>query len=160
MPEYIVMFPADNEAEMDARSDAQRQVVFDVDYEFGQLLAALGGAVTGGAGLRRSKHARTIRRGSGSGAEVTEGPWVESVEQLSGFFIVTCEDYDSLVQAAEVLVRASPRRGGSSGCRVLTRRCGAYVAPRVRVWQRLAAERTSSKALGPPGILLSSSIAG
>ena len=108
MPEYIVMFPADNEAEMDARSDAQRQVVFDVDYEFGQLLAALGGAVTGGAGLRRSKHARTIRRGSGSGAEVTEGPWVESVEQLSGFFIVTCEDYDALVQAAEVLVRAHP----------------------------------------------------
>jgi hypothetical protein len=93
---------------MDARSDADRQAVFDVDYEFGQLLAAHGGAVTGGVGLRRSKHARTIKRGPGSGALVTEGPRAESVEQLSGFFIVTCDDYDALVQAAKVLVRAHP----------------------------------------------------
>jgi hypothetical protein len=39
---------------------------------------------------------------------VTEGPFAESVEQLSGFFLVTCDDYDALVEAAEVLVRAHP----------------------------------------------------
>ena len=39
---------------------------------------------------------------------VTEGPFTETVEQLSGFFLVTCDDYDALVQAAEVLVRVHP----------------------------------------------------
>ena len=32
----------------------------------------------------------------------------ESVEQLSGFFIVSCDDYGALVEAAQVLVRAHP----------------------------------------------------
>src|SRR6478752_5359593 len=89
VPDYVVMFPADSEAEMDARSDADRQAVFDTDYEFGQLLAARGGAVTGGAGLQRSRHARTLRRGPESRAFVSEGPAAESVDQLSGFFLVT-----------------------------------------------------------------------
>ncbi len=108
MPDYVVTFPADSEVEMDARSDADRQAVFDTDYEFGQLLATRGGAVTGGAGLQRSRHARTLRRGPDSQALVSDGPATESADQLSGFFLVTCDDYDALVQAAEVLVRAHP----------------------------------------------------
>jgi len=108
VPEYVVMFPADNEDEQGARTADERQAVFDTDYEFGQLLAARGGAVTGGAGLTRSTMARTIRRGPGSRPLVTQGPFAESVEQLSGFFMVTCDDYDALVEAARVLVRAHP----------------------------------------------------
>jgi hypothetical protein len=108
MPEYVVMFPADNEAEQESRTPAERQATFDTDYEFGQLLAARGGAVTGGAGLTHSSRTRTIRRGANSHPLVTEGPFAETVEQLSGFFIVTCDDYDALVEAAEVLVRAHP----------------------------------------------------
>jgi hypothetical protein len=108
VPEYIVMFPADNELEREAATDAERQATFDTDFEFGQLLAARGGAVTGGAGLTHSRTARTIKRGRNSRPLVTEGPFAETVEQLSGFFIVTCDDYDALVEAAEVLVRAHP----------------------------------------------------
>jgi hypothetical protein len=108
VPEYVVMFPADNEAEQKSRTEAERQAVFDTDYEFGQLLAARGGAVTGGAGLTSSSEARTIKRGRNSHPLVTDGPFAETVEQLSGFFIVTCDDYDSLVEAATVLVRAHP----------------------------------------------------
>jgi hypothetical protein len=108
VPEYVVMFPADNEAEQEARTEAERQAVFDTDYEFGQLLAARGGAVTGGAGLTRSSEARTIRRGPHSHPLITDGPFAETVEQLSGFFLVTCDEYDALVEAAAVLVRAHP----------------------------------------------------
>ncbi len=108
MTDYVVMFPADNEAEWRARTPADRQVIFDIDFEFGQLLAARGGAVTGGAGLDDSRKARTIRRGPRSDVLVTDGPFAESVEQLSGFFIVSCDDYDALVEAAQVLVRAHP----------------------------------------------------
>jgi hypothetical protein len=108
VPEYVVMFPADNEDERESATEADRQARFDTDYEFGQLLAARGGAVTGGAGLTHSREARTIKRGSTSRPLVTQGPFAEATEQLSGFFIVTCDDYDVLVEAAEVLVRAHP----------------------------------------------------
>ena len=108
MTEYVVMFPADNEVEWEAGTEADHQATFDTDYEFGQLLKARGGAVTGGAGLTPSSKARTIRRGRGSDVLVTEGPFAESVEQVSGFFVVTCDDYDALVEAAQVLTRAHP----------------------------------------------------
>ena len=108
MAEYVVMFPADNEAEWEAGNEVDHQATFDTDFEFVQLLKERGGAVTGGAGLAHSSKARTIKRGPESNAMVTEGPFAESVEQLSGFFIVTCDDYDALVEAAQVLTRAHP----------------------------------------------------
>ena len=108
MTDYVVMFPADNEAEWEAGTEADHQATFDTDHEFAQLLKARGGAVTGGAGLAHSSRARTIKRGPKSNALITEGPFAETVEQMSGFFIVTCDDYDVLVEAAQVLVRAHP----------------------------------------------------
>ena len=107
MTDYVVLFPADDEAEWDAGTEADHQAVFDTDFEFGRLLQDRGGAITGGAGLGSSSRARTLRRGP-SGALVTEGPFAESVEQLSGFFLVSCDDYDALVEAARVLTRAHP----------------------------------------------------
>ncbi len=108
MPDYVVMFPADNEAEWEAGSESDHQATYDTDHEFVQLLAARGGTVSGGAGLTHSGKARTIRRGPNSKAMITEGPFAETVEQLSGFYIVTCGDYDALVEAAQVLTRAHP----------------------------------------------------
>src|SRR3954464_4746227 len=103
MTQYVVMFPGDNEEERAARTEAERQAVFDTDFEFGQLLDARGGAVTGGAGLTLSSEPRTSKRGPNSNVLVTDGPYTESAEQLSGFFIVTCDDYDALVEAAQSL---------------------------------------------------------
>ena len=108
MSDYVVMFPADNEAEWEAGTEADHQATYDTDHEFAQLLKTRGGAVTGGAGLAHSSTARTIKRGPTSSALVTEGPFAETVEQISGFFIVTCDDYDGLVEAAQVLTRAHP----------------------------------------------------
>jgi hypothetical protein len=66
------------------------------------------GSVKGGAALTHSQRARTIRRGPGTVPLVTDGPLAESVEQLSGVYIVTSEDYDALAEAAHILVRAHP----------------------------------------------------
>lgn len=104
----MVLFPADDEAEWESGAEADHQAVFDTDAEFARLLQAQGGAVTGGAGLAHSRQARTIRRGPGSGVAVTDGPFAETVEQMSGFYLVTCDDYDALVTAAGVLTRAHP----------------------------------------------------
>jgi hypothetical protein len=108
MTRYVVMFPADNEDERAAGSEADRQATFDIDFEFGQLLEARGGAVTGGAGLTHASAARTIKRGPKATVLVTDGPYAESAEQLSGFFIVTCPEYDVLVETAQILTRAHP----------------------------------------------------
>lgn len=108
MSDYVVLFPADHEAEWEAASEAERQATYDTDAEFRRLLEARGGRLTGGAGLAPSSTARTLRRGPGTQAVVTEGPYAEAVEQLSGFFLVTCDDPDALVEAARVLVRAHP----------------------------------------------------
>jgi len=108
MTEYVVMFPADNEEERASRTPAERQAVFATDAEFGRLLEARGGAVTGGAGLTLSGQARTLTRGPRSEVLVTEGPYAESAEQLSGFFVVSCDEYDALVEAARVLTWAHP----------------------------------------------------
>lgn len=108
MGDYVIMFPADNEAEWEGGTQADHQATFDTDFEFAQLLKARGGAVTGGAGLAHSSRARTIKRGPKSDVLVTEGPFAETVEQISGFFMVTCDDYDVLVEAAQVLTRAHP----------------------------------------------------
>ena len=102
------MFPADYEAQWEAGTAADHQATFDTDQEFIRRLAEHGGALTSGAALAHSRRARTLRRGPDSRALVTDGPFAETVEQMSGFFIVRCEDYEALVKSAEVLIRAHP----------------------------------------------------
>ena len=108
MGRYVIMFPADDEAAWDAGSEADHQAVYDTDMEFGALLEARGGRITGGRELASSTKARTIRRGPNGTALVTDGPYAETAEQLSGFYFVECDDYDALVEAARVLARAHP----------------------------------------------------
>ena len=108
MTDYVVMFPADNEADWEAGTEADHQATYDTDAEFAALLTARGGAVTGGAGLTHSGQGRTLRRGPQERVLVTDGPFTESVEQISGFYLVTCEDYEALSEAARVLTRAHP----------------------------------------------------
>jgi hypothetical protein len=108
VPQYVVMFPADDESEWMAGTPADHQATFDTDAEFAQRLTERGGAVTGGAALSHSRLAKTIQLGPRSTSLVSDGPFAETVEQLSGFYLVSCEEYDALVEAAQVLIRAHP----------------------------------------------------
>jgi hypothetical protein len=83
MTDYVVLFPADDEQEWRVGSEADHQRTYDTDAEFVQELKAIGGAVS-------------------------DGPYAETVEQISGFYLVTCDSYDALVDAARVLTRAHP----------------------------------------------------
>ena len=49
MTEYVLLFPADDEAAWQRGTDADHQVTFDTDAEFARLLRESGGAITGGA---------------------------------------------------------------------------------------------------------------
>jgi hypothetical protein len=108
MGRYVVMFPADNEEAWEAGTEADHQAVYDTDAEFGRLLEQRGGQITGGRELAGSRHTHVVRRGPNGTALVTEGPYAEAAEQLSGFYLVTCDDHEGLLEAAQVLVRAHP----------------------------------------------------
>jgi hypothetical protein len=108
MTDYVVMFPADVETEWESGTEADHQAVYDTDLEFARLLEARGGKITGGAELATKRRTRVVRRGPHGTALVTDGPYAESAEQMSGFYLVTAEDEAALLEAAEVLVRSHP----------------------------------------------------
>jgi hypothetical protein len=108
MTDYVILFPADSETEWDAGTEADHQAVYDTDGEFIRLLEKRGGRVTGGRELATARRARVVKRGPNGTALVSDGPYAESSEQLSGFYLVSTDDADGLLEAAKVLVRSHP----------------------------------------------------
>jgi hypothetical protein len=101
MTEYIVLIP-DNETAWAAKDEAERQLMYGKHREFAEALAERGHKVTAGAELTPSTQARTVRRQGGE-LSVTEGPYSESVEQLSGFYVVDSDDLDDLLRCVGIL---------------------------------------------------------
>lgn len=101
MTEYIVLIP-DNEAAWAEADEADRERVYDRHREFARALAERGHKVTAGAELTPSAQARTVRREGGE-LRVTEGPYAESVEQLSGFYLIESDDLDDLLACVGIL---------------------------------------------------------
>lgn len=65
-----------------------------------------GAAITGGAGLRGTAAATTVRTEAG-GQTLHDGPFAETKEQLGGFYLVDAPDLD----AALAIARAVPLHG-------------------------------------------------
>lgn len=114
MTEYIVLIP-DNEAAWAAKDQAERDRVYGRHQEFAAALAERGHKVTGGAELTPVAQTRVVRRGA-SGLEITEGPYAESAEQLSGFYVVESDDLDDLLQCVGILAEVDG--GAESGIEV------------------------------------------
>lgn len=101
MAQFVILIHDTDENHWKTASPEEKQQVYDTDMEFGKLLTERGGRFTGGAELTHSREACVVRRG----ASVTEGPFAESVEVLSGFFLVDGVERADLVELAEVLTR-------------------------------------------------------
>lgn len=101
MTDYIVLIP-DNETEWAAKDEAERQLMYGKHREFAAALAERGHEVTAGAELTPSREARTVRR-EGEELRITEGPYAESVEQLSGFYLIESDDLDDLLECVGIL---------------------------------------------------------
>lgn len=108
MTEYAVLLSGD-EAAWEAATEEERREVFARHEQFTALLAQRGHQVVGGAELTHSRTARTVRRADDGGVRVTEGPYAEVVEQLSGFYLVRSDDLDDLLEVTAVL--AAPGEG-------------------------------------------------
>jgi hypothetical protein len=90
----------DTEADIDADMFARYQ-------EFGRA-AAEAGVLVDGAGLHPVSAATTVRLRDDE-VLITDGPFVESKEQLSGYYILECADLDEAIAWAARIPDA--RRG-------------------------------------------------
>lgn len=68
---------------------------------------ALGAARVGGAGLKGSGNATTVRLSAGN-RTVHDGPFAEGKEQLGGFYLVEAPDLDAAIAIARKLPLLDP----------------------------------------------------
>lgn len=67
--------------------------------EYGRQVTGAGVFLAGEA-LQASATATTVRIGEGEDRLVTDGPFVESKEQLGGFYLLDCDDLDQALDWA------------------------------------------------------------
>ncbi|MFC7404228.1 YciI family protein [Georgenia alba] len=101
MTEYVVLLPAD-ESTWERATAEQRAAVYERHREFARALAERGHTVTGGAELTHSRETRQVRRDDGR-VVVTDGPYAETVEQLSGFYLIESDDLEDLLEVCALL---------------------------------------------------------
>ena len=107
MTEYAILLTG-NETQWDNASPEHMAAMYAKHGEFAAKLAERGHKITGGAELTSSRERRVVRNGDG-GVAITEGPYAETVEQLTGFYTVESDDLDDLLQVAAIL--AGPEGG-------------------------------------------------
>ena len=101
MTEYVVLLPGD-ESTWESATEEQKAQMYARHGEFARLLAERGHKVTGGHELTHSREAKLVRGGA-DGITITDGPYAETVEQLTGFYVVDTDDLDDLLQVVGVL---------------------------------------------------------
>jgi hypothetical protein len=101
MTQYLILLPGD-ETRWQSATEAERAAMYDRHRRFMALLAERGHTLIGGAELTHSSQARVVR-GDLDAVTVSEGPFAETVEQLTGFYGVESDDLDDLLQVCGLL---------------------------------------------------------
>jgi hypothetical protein len=104
MTEYVVLLPG-NESTWEAATEEQKAQMYARHGEFARLLSERGHKVVGGNELTHSRGAKVVR-GDLDAATVTDGPYAETVEQLTGYYVVDTDDLDDLLQVCGLLAGA------------------------------------------------------
>ncbi len=97
MPQYVAFVYS---ADVDWSQPTEEQAAEMAEYSaFGEAAAAV---IRGGAVLYPTATATTVRVPSGKGGEIlsTDGPYAETKEVLTGFYILECADLDEAVSVA------------------------------------------------------------
>jgi hypothetical protein len=107
MAKYIVLIPAD-EAAWEATPPEEKERAYNAHAEFAKLLAERGHTFVEGAELVPASQAKVVS-GSVDDVTVTDGPYAEAAEQLSGFYVVDTEDLDDLLRCVGRICSAGGR---------------------------------------------------
>lgn len=102
MTEYVVLLPG-NEDTWATTPDEEKQRVYGKHRAFQAALARRGHQITGGAELHHSREAKVVRFDSTGRLQVTDGPYAESAEQLTGFYVVDTGDVEDLMRCVGLL---------------------------------------------------------
>lgn len=105
MTTYMVLIPGD-ENTWEAAAPEHRDAVHAQHERFAKALAERGHTVTGGAELTHSRETRQVRHVDGE-VRVTEGPYAETTEQLTGFYLVETDDLDGLLECVALLTASA-----------------------------------------------------
>ncbi|QNN54919.1 hypothetical protein H9L09_08355 [Nocardioides mesophilus] len=100
MRRYVVLV-AYEPGQWESASEALRQEYFAAHHAFEEYVDAHGRRISS-APLAGADTATTIRHVDGV-ASVTDGPFVESVEQVGGYYDVELPDLDSAIAAGRLL---------------------------------------------------------
>ena len=90
---------------LDAMPEKEMQALVDSAIEYAEEIRRSGHYIASDA-LQRTQTARTVRIRAGK-ASTTVGPFVETKEQLGGFFVIEAKDMD---EACAVAARFPPAR--------------------------------------------------
>ena len=107
MTEYLLLIPA-NETEWENSSAEDKQRMYEKHREFGELLSERGHKMINGAELKPSSTANIVS-GALDAVTVTAGPYAETVEQLSGFYLIESDNLDDLLNCIGKLAEAEGR---------------------------------------------------
>ncbi|MCH1867657.1 YciI family protein [Nocardioides sp. CFH 31398] len=99
---YTVLLSGDADA-WEGADDAARAETYAAHGRFAAALAERGHTIVGGAELTHPRGARALRR-RGDGVVRTDGPYAETAEQLTGFYLVASDDLEDLLACAELLL--------------------------------------------------------
>lgn len=108
--EYVVLLHGDERVWADA-DEAARATAYAAHGRFMELCAERGHTVTGGAELAPAATSLLVRVTDAEGSPVvTDGPFLETVEQLGGYYQVATDDVHDLARLAAGLL-LSPEDG-------------------------------------------------
>jgi hypothetical protein len=93
---YLLLLPGP-EAEWEALPDSEKELGMANHQRFHEQLAARGHRVVTAGPLEPSAQAISMRNTSRGTAQVTQGPFAETAEQIVGFYLLETEDSADLV---------------------------------------------------------------
>jgi hypothetical protein len=104
MTEYVVLLPGD-ESVWEHTPPEGKEAMYAIHRRFAQALEERGHKVTGGSELAPSREAKVLHTDADGNHTITDGPYAETVEQLTGFYIIDSEDLDDLIEVCKILGR-------------------------------------------------------
>jgi hypothetical protein len=102
MTEYVVFIPG-HEDVWEAATPEHRAKVYARHEEFARQLSARGHVVKGGAELAHSRTATIVRKSPDGAVVVSDGPYAEAAEQITGFYLVESDDLTDLTEVCGLL---------------------------------------------------------
>jgi hypothetical protein len=99
---YVLLLHGD-ESVWAAMSEDERGAAYAVHGRFVEACEAGGHTIVGGNELAPAASSVLVRR-NGDEVSVTDGPFLEVVEQLGGYYVIRTSDVEGLAQLASALV--------------------------------------------------------